>query len=96
MPLYSLEYTRTRYYRLEIEAESLDAARARAEQTPTTEILGAHDYDAEIELDEVYAIDEDGDRIDEPPAEPMIESVRLDAEEIYRCLGELAAFQEHA
>jgi hypothetical protein len=80
MPLYSLEFTRTRYYRIEVEADSLGAARARAESTPTTEILGGHDFDAEIQLDEVYAINEDGERIDEP--EPAPESTRLGGDEI--------------
>jgi hypothetical protein len=92
MPLYSLEFTRTRYFRLEVEAESLADARARAKSMPASEILGAHDYDAEVELDEVYAIDEDGNRISEPD-EPA-PAGRIGADEIAAALNEIYAVPE--
>jgi hypothetical protein len=80
MPLYSLEWIRSRYYRIEVEAESLADARAKAEAMPVLEILGAHDCDGEIEVDGVHLIDEDGNPIEE--VGPFDHPLRVGADEI--------------
>jgi hypothetical protein len=80
MPLYSIEFSREAFYRIEVEAESLADARAKAEQMTRFEIAAAHDFDGEFELDGVYPIDDEGNQIDEPPAEPM--STRLGGDEL--------------
>jgi hypothetical protein len=97
MPFYVVKSQRISVREIEVEAESAAEAHAKVSAMTAYQLESQPEDDHYWEFSwHAQRVDEDLNPIDEPPAEPMIESVRLDAEEIYRCLGELAAFQEHA
>lgn len=80
MPLYSIEFSREVFYRVEVEADSIAEARAKAEQMTGPQIAGCHDYDGDFSLDGVFPIDDEGNPLEDP--EPAPPSVRLGGDEL--------------